>query len=168
MFWLLCSHLGNANHLWFMGHFDWLCSCFVSSEQWKAAETDSSTLCFLHSKFLLICHPPPSIILHTALFAFPFLGFILQIWGIPLAHTIILPLYAKLKYWWSDWLLRAPGLLGVTAKPSSSATFLSCAPYSEGAHVPFPFITPPGRGLLVSLLVQKTSMLPPTFLSACL
>lgn len=58
MLWLLCSHVGNANHLWFMGHLDCICSCFVSSEQWKAAETDSSTLCFLCSKFLLICHPP--------------------------------------------------------------------------------------------------------------
>lgn len=56
----------------------------------------------------------------------------------------------------------------MTAKPPCSAALLSCALDSEGAHVPFLFITSPGRGLLVSSVVQKTSMLPPTFLSACL
>lgn len=43
----------------------WVCSCFVSPEQWKVAEIDSSTLCFLHSKSLLFCHLPPLIILQT-------------------------------------------------------------------------------------------------------
>lgn len=122
LLWLLCSHLGNANHLWFMGHLDCVCSCFVSSDQWKAAETDSSTLCFLHSKFLLICHPPPSIILHTPLFAFHYLGFILQIWGIP-------PIFWFFSLCMPNWfliLVEWPAAEGTWFAGGDSKTFLLC------------------------------------------
>lgn len=167
MLWLLCSLLGNTNHLWFMGHFDWVCSCFVSSEQWKAAERDSSTLSFLNSKSFLICHPPSSIILHTPFVCIPLSWLYLQILVIPLAHMTLLPLYAKL-------VLNSGGVTSCRGHQicwgwQQNLPALPPSYLVQRMHMStFLFITPPGRGLRVSLLVQQTSMVPPTFLSACL
>lgn len=137
--WLLCSHLGNANHLWFMGHFDWVCSCFVSSEQWRAAEADSSTLCFLHSKFLLICRSPTIIFLHTPLFAFPYLGLSCEYEEFPKLTQFFSPCMPNWYLILVEWpAAKSTRFVGGDSKTSLLCRPLILCPGLRGCTCPFP------------------------------